>query len=85
MPFVYILGASTPRGPISYVGWTLDLERRLAQHVQRRRRDLGPDAVARHDDKVRAVGHGGGSVISGEPTIVAVPSQMTAKERLAGC
>jgi putative endonuclease len=32
MPFVYILGTSTPRGPISYVGWTLDLERRLAQH-----------------------------------------------------
>jgi putative endonuclease len=32
MPFVYILGAKTPRGPISYVGWTLDLERRLAQH-----------------------------------------------------
>ncbi|HWV51527.1 GIY-YIG nuclease family protein [Pseudorhodoplanes sp.] len=32
MPFVYILGARTPRGPISYVGWTLDLERRLAQH-----------------------------------------------------
>lgn len=32
MPFVYILGAHTPRGPISYVGWTLDLERRLAQH-----------------------------------------------------
>jgi putative endonuclease len=32
MPFVYILGTKTPRGPISYVGWTLDLERRLAQH-----------------------------------------------------
>ncbi|SRR5690606_7597561 len=32
MPFVYILGTRTPRGPISYVGWTLDLERRLAQH-----------------------------------------------------
>ena len=32
MPFVYILGARTSRGPISYVGWTLDLERRLAQH-----------------------------------------------------
>lgn len=32
MPFVYVLGTSTPRGPISYVGWTLDLERRLAQH-----------------------------------------------------
>lgn len=32
MPFVYILGTNTPRGPISYVGWTLDLERRLAQH-----------------------------------------------------
>jgi putative endonuclease len=32
MPFVYVLGARTPRGPISYVGWTLDLDRRLAQH-----------------------------------------------------
>ncbi len=32
MPFVYILGSTTPRGPISYVGWTLNLERRLAQH-----------------------------------------------------
>ncbi|MGV3634392.1 MAG: GIY-YIG nuclease family protein [Pseudorhodoplanes sp.] len=32
MPFVYILGTNTARGPISYVGWTLDLERRLAQH-----------------------------------------------------
>ena len=32
MPFVYILGTRTSRGPISYVGWTLDLERRLAQH-----------------------------------------------------
>ncbi len=32
MPFVYILGTTTPRGPVSYVGWTLDLERRLAQH-----------------------------------------------------
>ena len=32
MPFVYILGCTTPRGPISYVGWTLDIERRLAQH-----------------------------------------------------
>jgi putative endonuclease len=32
MPFVYILGTTTPRGAISYVGWTLDLERRLAQH-----------------------------------------------------
>jgi putative endonuclease len=32
MPFVYVLGTHTSRGPISYVGWTLDLERRLAQH-----------------------------------------------------
>ncbi len=32
MPFVYILGCSTERGPVSYVGWTLDLERRLRQH-----------------------------------------------------
>lgn len=32
MPFVYVLGCTTPRGPMSYVGWTLDIERRLAQH-----------------------------------------------------
>jgi putative endonuclease len=32
MPFVYVLGCHTPRGPISYVGWTLDLDRRLTQH-----------------------------------------------------
>lgn len=32
MPFVYVLGTHTPRGPVSYVGWTLDIERRLAQH-----------------------------------------------------
>ena len=32
MPFVYVLGCTTPRGPISYVGWTLDVERRLKQH-----------------------------------------------------
>lgn len=32
MPFVYVLGCTTPRGPISYVGWTLDIERRLKQH-----------------------------------------------------
>jgi putative endonuclease len=30
--FVYILGCETPRGYQTYVGWTLDLERRLAQH-----------------------------------------------------
>ena len=32
MPFVYVLGCTTPRGPMSYVGWTLDIERRLTQH-----------------------------------------------------
>lgn len=30
--FVYILGCETRRGYRTYVGWTLDLERRLAQH-----------------------------------------------------
>ncbi|HJT42845.1 MAG TPA: GIY-YIG nuclease family protein [Rhizomicrobium sp.] len=31
--FVYVLAAKTPRGRVlTYVGWTLDLERRLAQH-----------------------------------------------------
>jgi hypothetical protein len=29
----------------------------LAQHMQRRGHDLRPDAVARHDDEMRAVGH----------------------------
>ena len=32
MAFVYVLGCTTPRGPMSYVGWTLDIERRLKQH-----------------------------------------------------
>ena len=30
--FVYVIGALTPRGWKTYVGWTLDPERRLAQH-----------------------------------------------------
>ena len=30
--FVYILGSDAPNGYRTYVGWTLDLERRLAQH-----------------------------------------------------
>lgn len=30
--FVYILGSPTTRGYRTYVGWTLDLTRRLAQH-----------------------------------------------------
>lgn len=30
--FVYVIGSSTPRGYRTYVGWTLDLDRRLAQH-----------------------------------------------------
>lgn len=30
--FVYILGCETRSGYRTYVGWTLDLERRLAQH-----------------------------------------------------
>jgi predicted GIY-YIG superfamily endonuclease len=30
--FVYILGSSAPSGYSTYVGWTLDLERRLAEH-----------------------------------------------------
>lgn len=30
--FVYVLGSATERGPRTYVGWTLDLDRRLAQH-----------------------------------------------------
>ena len=32
MAFVYVLGCTTRRGPMSYVGWTLDIERRLKQH-----------------------------------------------------
>ena len=30
--FVYVLGCNAPGGYRTYVGWTLDLERRLAQH-----------------------------------------------------
>ena len=30
--FVYILGSRTSCGYRTYVGWTLDLERRLAEH-----------------------------------------------------
>jgi putative endonuclease len=30
--FVYVLCAQTARGQRTYVGWTLDLDRRLAQH-----------------------------------------------------
>jgi putative endonuclease len=30
--FVYVLGCATPARYLTYVGWTLDLERRLAQH-----------------------------------------------------
>ena len=30
--YVYILGTQDPRNRRTYVGWTTDLERRLAQH-----------------------------------------------------
>jgi len=30
--FVYVLGCDAPDGYRTYVGWTSDLERRLAQH-----------------------------------------------------
>jgi len=30
--FVYVLGTRTRRGPLTYVGWTHDVDRRLAQH-----------------------------------------------------
>lgn len=30
--FVYVLGCAGPRRYLTYVGWTLDLDRRLAQH-----------------------------------------------------
>ncbi len=30
--FVYVLGCEAPDGYRTYVGWTLDLDRRLAQH-----------------------------------------------------
>lgn len=30
--YVYVLGTRTPRGVKTYVGWTLDPARRLAQH-----------------------------------------------------
>jgi putative endonuclease len=30
--FVYVIGNMTPRGYRTYVGWTLDLDRRLSEH-----------------------------------------------------
>lgn len=30
--FVYVLGSMTSRGYKAYVGWTIDLDRRLQQH-----------------------------------------------------
>lgn len=30
--FVYVLGSDAPNGYRTYVGWTFDLERRLAEH-----------------------------------------------------
>ncbi len=30
--FVYVLGSARPSGPLTYVGWTDDVARRLAQH-----------------------------------------------------
>lgn len=30
--FVYVLGANGPRGALTYVGWTVDLEARLKRH-----------------------------------------------------
>lgn len=30
--FVYVLGSAGPSRYLTYVGWTLDLDRRLAQH-----------------------------------------------------
>ena len=30
--FVYVIGTMTPRGYRTYVGWTLDLDRRLSEH-----------------------------------------------------
>ena len=30
--FVYVLGTKTRRGALTYVGWTHDVARRLAQH-----------------------------------------------------
>jgi Predicted endonuclease containing a URI domain len=30
--FVYVLGAATAKGPLTYVGWTHDVAQRLARH-----------------------------------------------------
>jgi putative endonuclease len=30
--FVYVLGSAEPDRPLTYVGWTVDLEARLARH-----------------------------------------------------
>ncbi len=30
--YVYVVGCQTPQGLLTYVGWTLDLDRRLSEH-----------------------------------------------------
>ena len=30
--FVYVLGSPSRRGPLTYVGWTIDLDQRLSAH-----------------------------------------------------
>ncbi len=30
--FVYVIGCTSPKGVLTYVGWTTDLDRRLMQH-----------------------------------------------------
>lgn len=32
LSFVYLIACRTPRGVLTYVGWTLDPDRRLAEH-----------------------------------------------------
>ena len=42
--FVYVLGCAGPSRYLTYVGWTLDLDRRLSQHNAGTGRALDPRA-----------------------------------------
>ena len=59
--YVYVLGTRTARGVKTYVGWTLDPERRLAQHNDgtgaKSTRGLAWSLlyVERHDTRVAAM------------------------------